>query len=63
MLDEIKKDLQKQQKGIQGCTANPSRHLQEKQINWLITQTEKVDKLQNEVEFWKDIAESCECNN
>lgn len=31
-------------------------------VKWLIEQAEKVEKLEKDIFFWKDLAESCECN-
>jgi enolase len=34
-----------------------------KALEWAIEQAEKVEQLEKDVKFWKDLAESCECNN
>jgi hypothetical protein len=44
MLDEIKKEVKQQQRGIQGCNANPSRFLKENQLTWLISRAEKAER-------------------
>jgi hypothetical protein len=49
LLNEIKIEIRKQQRGVQGCNANPSRYLKENQIEWLISQTEKVERLEKQI--------------
>jgi hypothetical protein len=48
---EIGKKLKSMVENGEHCEGN---------IYWLI---EKIEQLQKDVEFWRDIAESCECND
>lgn len=32
-------------------------------LNWLIDRAEKAEQLAEEAKLWREIAESCECNN